>query len=161
MPVTPGSSGYTTNAVTAGTANMTFAGALQKTVQKFSLTNAMVAALGAVTSGNVSLCTLPARTRVENCYVVISGAAVGPTTVTLSIGRTAATYVDYIVASDAKTAATYGDVSGERGTNLVLYDVPSFSTTTVVNVQFVSTGANLSTVTGFAADVYLETVQLP
>jgi hypothetical protein len=161
MPVSSGSTGFTTNAVTAGTANMTFAGALQKTVTKFSLTNAMVVALGAGLSGNVSLCTLPAKTRVENCYIVVTSAAVGPTTVTVSIGRTAAAYVDYIVASNAKTTATYGDASGERGTNLVMYDVPSFSSTTVVNVQFVSTGANLNTVTGFAADVYLETVQLP
>lgn len=161
MPVSAGSTGYTTNTVTAGTANMIFAGALQKTVQKFSITNAMVVALGAGLSGNISLCTLPAKTRVENCYIVVTSPAVGPATVTVSVGRTAAAYIDYIVASDAKTAATYGDVSGERGTNLVLYDVPSFSATTLVNVQMVSTGANLNTVTGFAAEVYLETVQLP
>ncbi len=127
-----------------------------------SWTNAMVAALPA-TAGDIAWGTLPAKVIVLNAYVVITGAAVGPTTVTVAVGRTSATYIDYIVASDAKAAANtvYGDASGERGTNLTGYDLPSYTGTTVINAHFISTGANLSTVTGSTGMVCLTLDKLP
>lgn len=132
-------------------------------VHQYSWTNAMVTALGASTTGDISVATLPAKTMVRNAYVVITGAASGPATVTVSVGRTSASYIDYIVASDAKAAANtvYGDASGERGTNLVSYDLPSYTGTTTVYAHFISSGANLSTVTSSTGAVVLETCLIP
>lgn len=127
-----------------------------------SWTNAMVTALP-TTAGDIAWGTLPAKTIVRNAYVVITGAAAGPATVTVAVGRVSATYIDYIVASDAKAAANtvYGDASGERGTNLTSYDLPSYTGTTVINAHFVSSGANLSTVTGSTGMVCLTLDKLP
>lgn len=150
-------------ALTAGTMTGSYEAAINSVTTCRSWTNAQVVALGATTAGDIAFGTLPAKTTVRNAYVVITGAAVGPATVTVSLGRTAASYIDYIVASDAKAAANtvYGDASGERGTNLTGYDLPSYTGTTVVNAHFVSTGANLSTVTGSAGTVCLTTERLP
>lgn len=130
---------------------------------KLEWTNADVTACGAVTSCNILVGTLPARARSLTAVMRVSGAAVGPTTVTASVGRTASTYLDYIVASNAKAAATYGDSLAEQGTALqnIVGDVPSMVSTTVVNVQFVSTGANLSTVTGSAGTVWVRFEVIP
>lgn len=123
----------------------------------YLVTNAMVVALGATTTGNVAAFTLPAKMIVENMYVIITGAAAGPATVTMSCGRTGAAYIDYIVASDAKAAANtiYGNDAAERGANLG-FDMPSYTGTTTVNCQFVSTVGNLDTVTGFSATVMVK-----
>lgn len=128
----------------------------------YSWTNAQVIALP-TTAGDITMVTLPAKTVVKNAYVVITGAAVGPATVTVACGRVATGYIDYIVVSDAKAAANtvYGDASGERGTNLVGYDLPSYTGTTVVNCHFISTVANLSTVTGSTGKLVLETSLVP
>jgi hypothetical protein len=125
-------------------------------------TNEMVAGL-AGTAGDVAFGTLPAKTKVIDATVIITGAAVGPATVTVALGRVAASYIDYIVASDAKAVANtvYGDTSGERGTNLTGYDLPSYTGTTVVNAHFISTGGDLSTVTGSTGTVCMTTMRLP
>ena len=150
--------------LTAGTMTGNTTGYLRTMWTKFTWTNAMVAAL-AGTTDNIAVCTLPAKTIVKRCMVVITGAAAGPTTVTVSIGRVAAAYIDYVVASDAKAAANtvYGDAQAEIGTGLVggIDDMPSYTGTTVVNAQFVSTVGNLSTVTGSTGLVFLETELLP
>lgn len=132
-------------------------------IHSYTWTNAQVVALGATTAGDISVATLPAKTVVKNAYVVITGTAAGVTTLTVACGRTSATYIDYIVASDAKAAANtvYGDASAERGTNLTGYDLPSYTGTTAVNCHFISTGANLSAVTGSTGRVILETSLVP
>lgn len=132
-------------------------------IHSYTWANAQVTGLGAVTSGEWIAFTLPAKTKLENLYVIITGAAAGPATVTVSCGRTGAAYIDYIVASDAKAAANtiYGNDAAERGTNLTGYDLPSYTATTAVRCQFVSTGANLSTVTGSAGTIVVETVLIP
>jgi hypothetical protein len=128
-----------------------------------SWTNAMVvnscATPCAATLGNVSVATLPAKTRVKNAYLVIDSQCADTTTLTVSVGRTGAGYIDYIVASDAKVAANtvYGDAAVERGTNLTGYDLPSFTGTTTVYAQFNSTGANLSAVTSCTGHINIET----
>lgn len=149
--------------LTAGTMTQTTVNRARTAVHRYDWTNAMVVALGATTTGNITVATLPAKTVVKNAYVVITGAAAGPATVTVSLGRTGADYIDYVVASDAKAAANtvYGDASGERGTNLTNYDMPSFTGTTDVVAQFISSGANLDTVTGSTGTIYLETYTLP
>lgn len=148
--------------LTSGTLTVTSSAFSRQATHRFDWTNAMIAALTG-TADDITVCTLPAKTVVKNAYVVITGSAAGPATVTVALGRTSAAYIDYIVASDAKAAANtvYGDASGERGTNLTGYDLPSFTGTTAVKVHFISTVANLSTITGSTGTVYLETVTLP
>jgi hypothetical protein len=163
--ITPASGSYTrliNNVPTVGTMTATTTAALQSTWHRYDWTNAMVTALP-TTAGDIAVCTLPAKTVVVNAYVVITGAAVGPATVTVAVGRVSAGYIDYIVASDAKAAANtiYGNASAERGTNLVGYDFASMTATMPILAHFISTGANLSTVTGSTGSVYLETVVLP
>lgn len=149
--------------LTTATMTATRQGVLGSAWHAYSWSNAQVTALGAVLSGNITAVTLPAKTVVENMYVVITGAAAGTTTLTVSCGRTSASYIDYIVASNAQAAANtvYGDASGERGTNLTGYDLPSYTGTTNVVCQFTSTGANLSAVTGSTGLVILKTALVP
>lgn len=149
-------------ALTAGTMTYENRGQLRSFIDSFTWTNAQVAALSG-TAGDILLGTLKAKQVVKNMYVVITGTAAGPTTVTVSCGRTGASYIDYIVASDAKVAANtvYGDASGERGTNLVGYDLPSYTATTAINCHFISTGANLSTTTGSTGRVIVEVDIVP
>ena len=99
--------------------------------------------------------------------LVITGQAAGPTTVTVSCGDAigGTPFINYTVALDAKVAANtvYGDAVAERGTSLDVefYYLPSYTATTLVTCHFISTGANLSTVTGSTGRVILETATLP
>jgi hypothetical protein len=131
---------------------------------KTLVVNADVVACGAVTTCNITVATLPAAGRVTNAVVRVTGAAVGPTTVTGSLGRVSTGFIDYVVASNVKATGILGDVSGERGTgqaDAFFGDVPNLAGTTAINLQLVSTGANLSTVTGFIATVYIRYEIIP
>lgn len=127
--------------------------------------NAQVVACGAVTSCNKTVATLPARTIVKHALLIVTGQGAGTTTLTGSVGRVSSTYVDYVPASSLKAAAStiYGDASGEEGAGLGSFvgDVLSLSATTDVILQFVSTGANLSSVTGSTGEVQLYIQSLP
>lgn len=128
---------------------------------RYQWTNAMVVALGAATTGDITVATLPAKTNVLNALVVIDTACAGPTTLTVSAGRTGAAYIDWVVASDAKAAANtvYGDAVAERGTGLdgeFWGDLPSWTATTAVKAQFVSSGGDLNTVTTCTGSVYIQ-----
>lgn len=138
-------------------------GGLRVSVHEYTWTNAQVVALGAVLAGDILVCTMPAKTIVVNAYVIVTGQGAGTTTLTVALGRTAAGYIDYIVASNAKAAANtvYGDVVGERGTNLTGYDLPSYTGTTAVNAHFVTTVENLDQVTGSTGRVILFTALSP
>lgn len=153
----------TSQSLTAGTMTYATNAAVKKTLHRFTWTNAQVVALGAVTAGDISVCTLPAKTIVTNAYVVINTPDSSANALTVATGRVSAAYIDYIVASDAKAAANtvYGDAVGERGANLTGYDLPSFTGTTVVNAHFIKTTTNLNTVTGSTGTVYLETMTVP
>lgn len=145
------------------TLNLGTQSVLRRVISTYSWTNAMVVACGAVTTCNISAFSIPAKVGISNMYVVITGAAAGPATVTASVGRTGAAYIDYIVASDAKAAANtvYGDGSAERGTSLTGYDLPSYTGATTVNIQFISGGADLNTVTASAGTIFVEHFLLP
>lgn len=150
--------------VTAGTMTNVVGNALMRngwTCRTWA--NADVVALGATTAGDIAFGTLTAKAKVLDATVTITGTAAGVTTLTVAVGRTSATYIDYIVASDAKAAANtvYGDASAERGTNLTGYDLPSWTGTTLVNAHFISTGANLSAVTGSTGQVCLLVAVMP
>lgn len=137
------------------------------TTHSYTWSNAQVVALGAVTVGDITVATIPAKTRVKNAYVVITGAAVGPATVTVSCGDAigGTPFINYVVASDAKAAANtvYGDAVAERGTSIDVewYYLPSYTATTLVTCHFISSGANLNTVTGSTGRVIIETELLP
>lgn len=130
---------------------------------RYDWTNAMIVALGAATTGDITVCTLPAKTIVHNVYVVIDTPDTSANALTIAVGRVSATYIDYIVASDAKAAANtvYGDASAERGTNLTGYDLPSITGTTAVKAHFIKTTSNLNTVTASTGHIYIETTTLP
>lgn len=149
--------------LTSGTMTPENQGEIRSVSHSYSWSNAQIVALGAVTSGDITAFTLPAKHVVENVYVIITGQGAGTTTLTVSCGRTSASYIDYIVASDAKAAANtvYGDASAERGTNLTGYDLPSYTGTTSIVCNFVSTGANLSSVTGSTGRVVLISTLIP
>lgn len=151
------------SSITTGTMTRASDALVRKAIHKFTWTNAQVQALGATTAGDILVGTLPAKFVVTNAYIVIDTAAGTVTTLTVSCGRTGASYIDYIVASDAKAAANtvYGDTSAERGTNLTGYDLPSYTGTTAVNAHFISTGGNLNTVTTSTGTVFIEGYVLP
>ena len=92
---------------------------------------------------------------------LLISAATNVVSLTVSVGRTGAAYIDYIKASSAMAAANtvYGAVVGDRGTNLTGYDLPSWTGTTAVYVQFVC-NANLSTVLTSTGTIVLETTRL-
>lgn len=149
--------------LTAATMTAETTGFLKSATHSYTWTNAQVVALGAALTGDITVATLPAKTVVLNAYVVITGQAAGTTTLTVAVGRTSALFIDYIVASDAKAAVNtvYGDASAERGTNLVGYDLPSYTGTTTVTAHFIATGTNLNTVTGSTGRVVLQTALVP
>ena len=129
----------------------------------FRYTNAMIVALGASLTGDITVCTLPARTVILNSYLVVESAATNGGTLTMAVGRTAAAYVDYIGASDIKAVANtvYGDTAGERGANLTGYDMPSYTATTAVVAHCISTVVNLSTTTTAQGMVWIAYTVLP
>lgn len=150
-------------AMTAGTMTATNSAVTSATVHRYDWTNAMVVALGASTTGDITICTLPAKVVVRNVYVVIDTPDSSANALTIAVGRTTAAFIDYIVASDAKGSANtiYGDASAERGTNLTGYDLPSITGTTAIKAHFIKTTTNLSTVTASTGHIYIETTTLP
>lgn len=132
----------------------------------FDWTNAMVAAL-AGTAGDINVVTLPAKTQLLDALVVITGAATGPATVTVSCGDAigGTPFTNLVAVADAKAAANtvYGDAVAERGASIdtEFWYLPSYTATTLVTCHFISTGADLSTVTGSTGRVILTTRALP
>lgn len=149
--------------LTSGTMTYQSAGRVKKAIHRFDWTNAMIVALGGVGTGDITVCTLPAKFVITNAYIVLLTPDSSANALTVSLGRVSATFLDYIGNSDAKAAANtvYGDVVGERGANLTGYDVPSFTATTDIKCHFIKTTTNLSTVTGCTGSVYIETMSLP
>jgi hypothetical protein len=132
----------------------------------FAWTNAQVVALGANLEGDISVVTLPAHTVVRNMYLRVATQCAGLDTLTVSVGRTAAAYEDYITDSDVMAAANtiYGDASAERGANLTGYDMPSYAAATTVYAHFTGTDAGadkLAQVTGCTGEITLETTLMP
>jgi hypothetical protein len=124
-----------------------------------SWSNAMIVALGAVTSGTIELATLAAKMRLKDALVIIDTVAGGVATLTVSVGRTGPNYTDYITACDAKAGPSvyYGCQPAERGTNLTGYDLPSWTATTKIYVRFECTGGTLDQVTGSTGHIDLTT----
>lgn len=154
---------FANNYLTAATMTANYTGAVASGWSSYSWTNAMV-----VAAADVKVCTLPAKTVVKNAYMVINtaGTNMGAATLTVSLGRTSADYLDYLAAGSALASANtvYGDASGERGANLTGYDMPSFTANTDVYCHFATDGAGgktLADVLTSTGTVYIETVILP
>jgi hypothetical protein len=127
----------------------------------------MVVTLGAALTGDINVVTLPAKTQIDNAYLVIDTAAGGVTTLTVSCGDAigGTPFINYIVASDAKAAANtvYGDAVAERGTSIDVefYYLPSYTATTLVTCHFISTVQNLDQTTTSTGRLILTTTLLP
>lgn len=132
---------------------------------KITVSLANLQALGAFANGDIRLCTLPAKTRVKNVYLIITQifAGAGLATASVAVGRTGALYIDYIVASDGIVAANtvYGDVVGERGANLTGYDLPAYAATTNIFAHIIITGILMNALTGGSFIVAIETELIP
>lgn len=153
------------SALTAGTMTASSSALVREVVHKYSWTNAMVVA-AAGTSDKVDVCTLPAKTIVKQCYVVIGTAADQAATLTVQVGPSDDTD-GYIVASDAKAAANtvYGDALAELGDDLFstnhLFPLKSYTGTTLIQAQFVIGAGTLADVTSSTGHIFLTTQTLP
>jgi hypothetical protein len=150
--------------LTAGTLTEVTKGLVGKAAHTYAWTNAMVTALGAVTDGNFTAFTLPAKTVVVNAYIVVDGNATGVTTLNVCLGRAGGgLFDDYLLQANVRVAAgtMYGGNAGERGTNMSGYDLPSMTGTTAVKLRFVSTGGQLNAVANSAGRVIIITQTLP
>lgn len=159
---------YNAGILTAATMSEENTRQLRTVTHSYSWSNAQVAALGAALEGDITVATLPAKTQVLDAAVVITGTAAGTTTLTVSCGDAIAgtPFTNYILPSNAQAASNtfYGDANAERGASLdgdPLVYLPSYTATTLVTCHFISTGANLSAVTGSTGRVILTTRLLP
>lgn len=157
-------------ALTAGTLTVDQPAKCLAAWSKFSWTNAMVVA-AASSSNKITVCTLPAKTIVHRCLVSINTAATQAATLTVQAG-TAADTDGFVVASNAKATAgtVYGDGIAEQGVLLFvpgdtddyhLEHLPSWTATTVVEIEFVIGAGTLADVTASTGSVYLLTSTLP
>lgn len=128
-----------------------------------SWTNAEVAALGAVAQGQVVAFTLPAKTHIEQIWVIIDSPETALADLTVSCGVTGADYVDMIVDSDGQAAANtvYGDIAAERGGDLTGY-LPDVTGAATLNLDFETTdGGGLVGSTGSTGTIYIKANRLP
>jgi hypothetical protein len=121
-------------------------------------------ALGAALTGDITIATFPAGTVLKRLWMVVLTSAGGVTTLTGSIGKTAAAYADYFLTKDLKAVpnTVYGQVVGDYAAALALYcgDMPSFTATTAIKLHLISSGTNLNTVTTSTGVIYMETTIL-
>lgn len=136
-------------------------------VSSYTWTNAQVVALGASTTGDITVATLPAKTQVLDALVVIVTPDTSANALTVSCGDAigATPFINLVVASDAKATANtiYGDTLAERGTSIdtEFFYLPSYTATTLVTCHFIKTTTNLNTVTASTGRVILTTRLLP
>jgi hypothetical protein len=124
LKVTDGSTGngklldvYNSSAELTAVGTAAYNGVIRTGVYKRAWTNAEVVALGAVDDAELKIATLPAKTVVRNAYVVVDTRETHLTDLTVALGRAGATYIDYIVASDADISAeVLGDELVTNGT---------------------------------------------
>ena len=150
-------------ALTAATMTSSTGYRVTTATSSFDWTNAQVAAL-AGSSGDITVATLPAKTQLLDAAVVILTPDSSANALTVQCGD-AATFINYVVASDAKAAANtfYGDALAERGTAIDVehYYLPSYTATTTVTCRFIKAVTNLNTVTASTGRVILTTRLLP
>lgn len=125
---------------------------------KYTWTNAEVVAAGTGgTSALLTIGSLPANSQLLSCYISIgTQATFAAGTLTVGMGRTNPTYVDFIVASDAKAAAAtlYGNAAAERGTDAAIQLVTAATPVKLIFTAGAGDLANVTTCTGTAYALY-------
>jgi hypothetical protein len=130
------------------------------------ITVARTALTAAATTQDITLWTIPAKTRMWRLIADVTAAfddAAGPiSAVTLTCGKTAGGN-EYLLSKSVFATTQMGTVTGEVGASLATYfgDIPSWSATTAVQCRWTSTGGNLSTLTTGSATFYLEWTNYP
>ncbi len=131
-------------------------------VIKYTWTNAEVVAAGTGgTEALLAIGSLPANSQLLSAYIVIgTQATFAAGTLTVGCGRTSATYVDFIAASDAKAAAAtiYGNAAAERATDAAIQLFPA---ATPVKAIFTAGAGDLANVTTSTGTIYLLYVVYP
>lgn len=162
--------GSATFTLTAGTFTGNTQGYLRATWYKLDWTNAMLAACGAGATCDLTVVTLPAKTRVERALLVVATAATHASTLTMSIG-TAAGGTQYVLAGDIKAAANtvYGDAQNGAETGASLFSatdkwldhIPSWTATQAINARITAGAGNVNSVTTSTGSVYLLLERIP
>ena len=131
---------------------------------KKSWTNAEVVALGAATTGEVTVGVLPERALALAAFVWVDTACTGTTTLTASVGPDASETA-YVLPGDVKAVANtvYGDAVGEVGASMSggLGHLPSITATTTVKILFTSTVQNLNAATTCTGTAWVSYEVLP
>jgi hypothetical protein len=118
-----------------------------------------VAALGAVTSGDITICTLPAKAIVHEAFIVVDTQGTFGDTLTISFGSAGAGYDQLVVASDAKAAdnTIYGAAQdgSETGTDLdnagSWYSIGKLYSYTTTQALKAHVNGNLTNLSGVSA----------
>jgi len=166
VKVTDGSTGYGDcqlgkSAVTNGSLTQAYSAYSRQVIHKFTWANTDITGLGASPTGDIAICTLPARTRVVWAGFEVTGAATFADTLVGGIGVTGANYDDFVVDSDLKSTAFYGDTAAERGTSLDDYSFYFTGTSTPTVYMHVDGNlTNLSGVTGSTGTIWIVTETL-
>jgi hypothetical protein len=159
LPQNAGTAGSGTGITTGRTA------ALQHYVHK--ITVARTALTAAATTQDVTIWTVPAKTRVLRMVEDVTAAfddAAGPISAVTTTCGTSAGGAQYLASGSVFSVNTLGDVAAEIGaglTSATVADIPSFSATTAIQCRWTSTGGNLSTLTTGSSDFYIEAVTYP
>lgn len=131
-------------------------------VIKYTWTNAEIVAAGTGgTEALITIGTLPANSQLLSAYTVIgTQATFAAGTLTLGVGRTNPTYVDFLAAADLKGAAgvVYGNAAAERATDAAIQLV---SAATPVKAIVTAGAGDLANVTGSTGTIYLLYVTFP
>ena len=130
---------------------------LRVITKRYDWTNAMVTGAGATTGPwDVTVCTLPARTRVVNAYFALKTQAAGTTTLTGSLGIGGA-FDNLVLDSNLKAVAdtVYGDTVAESGVDGNAKYIPNWPGTITIKMRFESTVENLNAVTTCTGTVIL------
>ncbi len=138
-------------------------GAVQHVVHK--VTADYTAFQAASTTKDVTLWTLPAKTRVLRVIAHVTTAFAGGaiTAVVLRVGK-AANGAGYLLDADVFSADdVFGDVAAEIGANLLSATVAdvAMTTTQIVNARLTSTTADLSELTQGSLTLYIECCVYP
>lgn len=143
-------------------------GIVSTIVTKYTWNNANVVACGSNLTCDITAGTIPANYIVKRVLMVVLNPAANIGTLTVSLGITAASYDDYILASDIKASANtiYGDLLAELGASMQDYlgNIPSLTGATALKIHLIATdgGANtLADVTGSSGVIFIETMKLP
>lgn len=143
--------------VDAGTVTSPTFGVIKKT-----WTNAEIVTAGSGgTSGTIDVGTLPAGWQLLSAYIIVgTQATFAAGTLTMGVGRTGATYVDFLAASDLKAAAAtvYGNAAAERATDAAIQYSASAATVKAIITAGAGDIANVTTCTG---TIYLLYVVYP